>query len=168
MDTGRVGAALRAHRGVAGGPLVVAAVGRHLEVQSGLTHATARAPLDLWPGAGTGFGREPLLRAHPLLDHGVIAGPAFGRRLAHATVEFAPVLVTRAAATLRLAAFVDSARVWERLRPGDAGAWHADAGTGLRLSLPGRAGRVRLDLARGLRDGRMAVSAAWDPVWPRR
>ncbi len=138
------------------------------DLQAGLTQATARAPLDLWPGAGTGYGRDPLLRAHPLLDDGVVSGAAFGRRLAHATLEMAPVVRARPAATLRLAAFIDGARAWSRLRPDDTEAWHVDAGTGLRLSLPGRTGRVRLDLARGLRDGRMAVSAAWDPAWPRR
>jgi len=35
-----------------------------------------------------------------------------------------------------------------------------DAGAGIRLSLPG-VGVLRLDLAHGLRDGRNALSIAW-------
>ncbi|MCC6992386.1 MAG: C39 family peptidase [Acidobacteria bacterium] len=135
-------------------------------LRAGIVRATRAAPLDLWAGAGTGHGRAPLLRAHPLLDGGVITGAAFGRRLAHATVESAPALLTRSVATLRLAVFVDVARTGQR-RAGDPdSAWQADVGTGLRLVLPGRAGTARVDVARGLRDGRTAVSAAWEAPWP--
>ena len=37
------------------------------------------APLALWQGAGTGAGRTALLRAHRLVNSGVITGPVFGR-----------------------------------------------------------------------------------------
>ena len=47
----------------------------------GISSATSHAPLALWSGAGTGYGRAPLLRAHPLLDGGVVRGP---RLRAHA------------------------------------------------------------------------------------
>ncbi len=49
---------------------------------AGLSGASERAPLDLWPGAGTGDARAPLLRAHPLLHEGIVSGPVFGRQLA--------------------------------------------------------------------------------------
>ena len=45
------------------------------------------APLALWPGAGTGQGREGLLRAHPLLDDGIIRNATFGRTLIDGGVE---------------------------------------------------------------------------------
>jgi hypothetical protein len=54
--------------------------------------------------------------------------------------------------------FLDVARATDRRLPG--GAWHADAGAGLRLALPG-SGVVRLDVAKGLRDGATVVSVGW-------
>ena len=45
------------------------------------------APRMLWPGAGMGRIRAPLLRAHDLDEDGVIRGPAFGRELLHGTLE---------------------------------------------------------------------------------
>jgi hypothetical protein len=42
---------------------------------------------------------------------------------------------------------------------------HWDAGVGLRLRLPG-GGALRIDVARGLRDGRHAASFGWVSGWP--
>ncbi|TPW04803.1 MAG: hypothetical protein FD129_2845, partial [bacterium] len=39
---------------------------------AGIRRASSHAPLDIWPGAGTGHARIPLLRAHPLLDEGIL------------------------------------------------------------------------------------------------
>jgi len=132
----------------------------------GYEAATSAAPLDLWPGAGTGNARQPLLRAHPLLDEGVIAGEAFGRRLAHGTVEFQRPLLTSAVGSLHLAVFVDSARAWHRLRDDGQSPIHADVGTGVRVTLPGSGGVMRFDVARGVRDKRVVLSAGWQPSWP--
>src|SRR5262249_42632731 len=49
--------------------------------------ASVEAPRALWMGAGTGEGRPVLLRAHPLLDDDVIAGPNFGRHVVFSTTE---------------------------------------------------------------------------------
>ena len=136
-------------------------------ISSGFTAATEAAPLDLWPGAGTGHARAPLLRAHPLLDHGVVSGPAFGRRLAHTSIEYQYPLLSTPVGTLRLAAFADAATAWRRLLHDDRGPWHTDAGAGIRLTLPGNGGTLRADLARGLRDGRVVFSSGWEPGWPR-
>jgi hypothetical protein len=121
--------------------------------------ASDTAPLALWPGAGTGHGRGPLLRAHPLLDGGRIAGAVFGRRLYHASFEgrrwLAPVMkVLRVAPAI----FVDAARAERRRHPGAA--WHIDAGAGVRLALPGSS-VLRIDVGKGLRDGATAFSAGW-------
>lgn len=137
-------------------------------VQTGLAATSAAAPLDLWPGAGTGQARTPLLRAHPLLDHGILGGPVFGRRLAHGTVEYQHPIVAALKGALRLAGFADTARAWNRtgddLRP----SWHTDVGAGIRIVLPGSAGTTRIDVARGLRDGRVVLSAGWQAPWPGR
>ncbi|MBW8895062.1 MAG: hypothetical protein JF613_02615, partial [Acidobacteria bacterium] len=49
--------------------------------------AASNAPLALWPGAGTGQGRDALLRAHPLIDDGIIGNAVFGRHLMSGGVE---------------------------------------------------------------------------------
>ena len=45
---------------------------------------------------------------------------------------------------------------------------HPLRGGGARFSLPGRGGTMRVDVARGLRDGRVVVSAGWLAPWPGR
>lgn len=135
---------------------------------AGAATASANAPLDLWPGAGTGHSREALLRAHPLLEGGVVTGETFGRQLVHGSLEYRHPLPLLLPGTLQLAVFGDTARAWHR--PGSDGraATHADVGAGLRVVLPGRGGTLRVDLARGMRDKRMAVSAGWLAPWPGR
>jgi hypothetical protein len=127
---------------------------------AGAEIVSARAPMLLWGGAGTGHGRTPLLRAHPLLDGGVIRDGVFGPRVAHASLEWRqwqrPVL---RALRLAPAVFVDAARAWRGPAFADARA-HVDVGAGLRVAIP-TAGVLRVDLARGLRDGEMALSFGW-------
>lgn len=137
-------------------------------VTAGIAAASAAAPFDLWPGAGTGHARAPLLRAHPLLDAGVVTGPAFGRRLAHGTVEYQHPLLATPAGSIRLAAFADTAKPWRQAGLVERGSWHADVGAGLRLALPGGAGTLRVDVARGLQDRRTVLSAGWQAPWPGR
>lgn len=122
--------------------------------------AGAAAPSALLAGAGTGHARERLLRAHPLLDAGVIRGGVFGRRVISAGGEWrrwgTPIFgVVR----LGPAVFVDAARAYQAPDFADR-RLHVDVGAGLRLAFPG-VGVLRADLARGLRDGRMAVSFGW-------
>lgn len=135
-------------------------------LDAGVDAASPHAPFDLWAGADVGPARTPLLRAHPLLTDGVITGSMFGRQLAHATVEYQHSLVSTLAGRLSLAGFVDAAGV-RRPLAGD-GLAHADLGAGARFSLPGRGGTMRVDVARGLRDGRVVVSAGWLAPWPGR
>ncbi|MDO8679004.1 MAG: C39 family peptidase [Acidobacteriota bacterium] len=137
-------------------------------IVAGLEAASVAAPFDLWPGAGTGHARVPLLRAHPLLNEGVVSGPVLGRRLAHATIEYRHPLRTLLGAALSLAAFADTATARHRLRDDNRAPIHVDVGTGVRLALPGAAGTLRADLARGLRDERVVFSAGWAAPWPGR
>jgi hypothetical protein len=53
----------------------------------GGTVTSRSAPRTLWPGAGTGQIRAPLLRAHPLVTGDVIGGAAFAPKLVYATLE---------------------------------------------------------------------------------
>lgn len=152
-------AAMRSARGAAR-PLWLAS--------GGLASATSAVPLDLWPGAGVGLVRVPLLRAHQLLRDGVVSGPAFGRRLAYSTVEYQHPLPSAPAGVVRMALFADTARAWGRPGAEHTTPWHVDVGAGVRVALAGRGGMLRADVARGLRDGRVVVSAGWLPPWPSR
>jgi len=124
--------------------------------------ASGSAPLALWMGAGNGSGRPVLLRAHPLLEEDVVAGPSFGRHLAFGTIEYQRPLKQIRDAAIGYAVFVDAARAWHGLE-GLRTPLEVDAGAGLRIYLPHNGGLVRVDVAQGLRDGRVAVSAGWSP-----
>ena len=57
---------------------------------TGIEHATSDAPFGLWPGAGEGHVSDLLLRAHPLLEDGVIrpgSDTIFARTVAYATAR---------------------------------------------------------------------------------
>lgn len=127
---------------------------------AGFARASADAPLALWSGAGTGDGRAPLLRAHPLLEGGILTGQVFGRTLAHATIERQGWAWRAGPLQLGWALFVDGARPWETGRA-EPPRWQLDGGGGLRLRSPGLDGQLRLDLAHGFTDGDFAASIAW-------
>jgi hypothetical protein len=128
--------------------------------QAGFDIASARAPLALWSGAGDGRARTALLRAHPLLDGGIVAGDVFGRLVQHANVELQRWLPRPVLARIAVAGFIDAARA-------DAGAasrnspTRIDGGLGLRVRAPGREGTLRVDYAHGLRDGANAITVGW-------
>jgi hypothetical protein len=128
--------------------------------RAGVDVAGGGAPLALWPGAGTGQGRPVLLRAHPLLRDGVVDDGVFGRRLLHGGLEWRRWTPLRGRAVrIAPALFIDAARAAGVLPGADARA-HLDAGAGVRIAVPG-AGVLRVDLARGIRDGSTALSIGW-------
>jgi hypothetical protein len=126
----------------------------------GISAASSDAPLALWSGAGTGSGRAPLLRAHPLLDTGIVRNGVFGRTLAHGTIERQMWPWTVGPLQLGCALFLDGARPSGTGRA-DGIVWQVYGGAGLRLRGLGRTGQFRIDAARGLRDATSAVSVAW-------
>jgi hypothetical protein len=132
----------------------------------GYTTSSAAAPLAVWPGASTGKGRNATLRAHKLLEHDIVTGEVFGRRLLYGTVEYERPAYVHDLGTLGVAVFADAARAWDRLVSNRPSPLHVDVGIGLRLRAPGLGGAIRMDYARGLRDGRSAVSTAWMAAWP--
>lgn len=124
----------------------------------------AEAPYALWSGAGTGEGRPGLLRAHPLIQSGVIDSPAFAPSLATANLE-----LTRWIGSLAhiagVAVFIDVASITGSRSRVAGSRSIADAGIGLRLRPPGQWGELRLDLAMGLADEGRAISLRWQPPW---
>ncbi|HWE26507.1 MAG TPA: hypothetical protein VHB97_00830, partial [Polyangia bacterium] len=132
-----------------------------LAATAGANAVSSAAPFALWSGAGDGHARPALLRAHPLLDDGAIDGPAFGRTLTYASGEARRWIDGVSPVRIAIAAFTDLARATDRL-PGAIGApWQIDAGVGLRVRVPGTAGMLRADFARGLRDGARAFTVGW-------
>jgi predicted double-glycine peptidase len=134
--------------------------------EAGIDTASSTAPLSLWSGAGEGRARPRLLRAHPLLDNGVLSGEVFGMTVRYGTAEAQRWLPRPVLARVGLAAFVDGARA--------SGPLQIDTGIGIRLRATPhlrhgngeqeRGGTLRIDYAHGLRDGADAVTVGWQ-VW---
>jgi predicted double-glycine peptidase len=127
------------------------------------------APLGLWPGAGDGHARADLLRAHPLLDDGVVqTSTAFGRSLLAASAETTRWFDRASPVRVGIAAFTDVAQARRSLAPGAAqirvsGApgLNIDVGAGVRVRIPGMGRTLRVDVAHGLRDGANAITVGW-------
>jgi len=129
----------------------------------GADRVTSAAPLGLWPGAGDGQTRAPLLRAHPLTEDGVIAlgsSAAFGRSLTYGSAEIQRWFSRPWLAHVGMAGFVDVARAARR-EAGDTSPVYVDVGTGLRLRIPGMPGALRIDAAHGLRNRAQALTLGW-------
>jgi hypothetical protein len=82
-----------------------------------------------------------------------------GRRLLSVSVE-AQRWWTAGLLQTAAAAFVDTARVADRIEGGARG--DVDAGVGLRIALPG-AGTIRADVANGLRHGGTRWTFVYEP-----
>jgi hypothetical protein len=115
----------------------------------------------LWPGAGEGQTRARLARAHPLVDHGIVAGPVFGRRLGYVNADSERWFARPTFVRLGIAGFIDVAHAADRALGWDGQPLQVDAGVGARLRLPGSDGTLRIDYGRGLRDGAQALTVAW-------
>jgi hypothetical protein len=126
-----------------------------LATRAGWSVVDAAAPRSLWPGAGTGQGRDVLLRAHPLLEDGVVTGPAFAPSLFSAGTEATCWMF---AGVLGAAVFADAAVPVSILQ---SSRLIIDAGIGARIHPPGEHGYVRIDLATGLTENAHAFSVAW-------
>jgi predicted double-glycine peptidase len=129
----------------------------------GVERVSDAAPFALWPGAGEGQVRAPLLRAHPLLSDGVVdlsSASAFGRTLAFGSAEVQRWFERPTIAQLGVAMFTDLARASRQAADGRTPVY-VDAGAGLRIKIPGTPGVLRADVAHGLRDGANALTFGW-------
>ena len=129
----------------------------------GLERVSDSAPFALWPGAGEGQARAPLLRAHPLLSDGIVdltGSSAFGRTLAFGSAEVQRWLERPALVRLGVAGFADVARASRQVAASRTPV-HVDLGAGLRIKIPGTPGVLRADIAHGLHDGANALTFGW-------
>lgn len=134
----------------------------------GLSAVSERSPLALWPGNHTSAERGGNLRAHPLRESDVITGAVFGRRVAFGSFNAEQLIAVTKFGRVSLAEFVDTGRAWQRLPGLPTSPLHVDVGLGLRLAGSKAGGTVRIDYARGVRDGRNHVSAGFVKAWPGR
>ena len=96
----------------------------------------------------------------------MIAGKAFGRTLFNAGTEARWWAGVWSGVTLAPAAFVDLGRSGRRTVGRPTPDLLVDAGVGFRVGVPGRGGAARVDLARGMTDGRWMLQVGWDAPWP--
>ena len=121
---------------------------------------SAHSPPDLWLAGDTGHIRPTLLRAHPLVQNGRLKVDQLGRRLAAVTIE-AQRWIRHGPAVFAPAVFMDVARIGRRAA--GSGRVDTDLGLGVRIGTPGIGGTLRLDVARGLRDGASAFTLVYEP-----
>lgn len=114
---------------------------------------------DIWFGGDTSTSREVPLRAHRLVVDGFMTTTRIGRTAFYSSVEGQHWWTTRRG-NIGAAAFLDLVSVDRRRIPGRQR--DADIGVGLRAGVPGSPGNIRIDIARGLRDGAMRVSAGFE------
>jgi hypothetical protein len=129
----------------------------------GVDKVDERAPFALWPAAGDGHAGERLLRAHPLLRDGVVAGPVFGRTLEYANFESTRWIDTRVPLNVGAAVFVDLAHVASTTPDRTLPPAQIDVGAGLRVRFPGTTQTMRVDIGYGLRDRTHALTFGWVP-----
>jgi hypothetical protein len=116
---------------------------------------------DVWFAGDTGRARSVLLRAHPLITDGQIRAERIGRHLVYTSGEAQRWWEAQAGVRLAAAAFVDMARIDRRAEP--RARTDVDVGLGARIAVPGLTGVLRIDVAKGLRDGATALSFVYDP-----
>jgi hypothetical protein len=130
-----------------------------LTADGGVGAVNDSAPPDLWFAGDTGRARPLLLRAHPVLTEGErFRTERLARFFAHETTEVQHWWRVGPFRT-GLATFVDAGLSARRLS--GSSITDVDVGIGLRGAYPGRAGALRLDIARGSRDGHVAISAVY-------
>jgi hypothetical protein len=129
--------------------------------RAGLGLASGHTPADIWFAGDTGRARNVLLRAHPLMTDGQMRVDQIGRQIVYTSGEAQRWWAATPRARFGAAAFVDIAQidrvVVARTRT------DVDVGVGARMAVPGVSGLVRIDVAKGLRDGATAVSFVYEP-----
>jgi hypothetical protein len=129
------------------------------QTTAGVERVSDSAPHGLWPGAGDGRARTPLLRAHPLLADGVIdiESSVFGRSMQYATAEGQRWFSGSPLMKVGVATFVDVARASRQALLG-RDTRQVDVGAGLRFKVPASDRVLRVDVAHGLRDNAWAIT----------
>ena len=135
--------------------------------RAGVNWASEGTPQGAWPIAGTNLEWAIPLRAHSATAAGLLDPSSTGRRIGHAGLGADYPLHRFGVIVLAAGAFLDGARIDHRADGSAANRWLFDAGGGLRLGVgDGQLGVFRLDLARGLTDGEVALTIGVQRDWP--
>ena len=129
--------------------------------RAGLGLASVHTPADIWFAGDTGRARSVPLRAHPLMTEGRMRVDQIGRQMVYTSGETQRWWAGKPRLRVGAAAFVDVAQIDRRAVPVSRA--DVDVGVGARLAVPGVSGVVRIDVAKGLRDGSTALSFVYDP-----
>jgi hypothetical protein len=129
--------------------------------RAGFGVASVHTPADVWFAGDTGRARSVALRAHPLITDGQIRAERIGRHLVYTSGEAQRWWEGKAGVRFGAAAFADVARIDRRVEP--RAQTDVDLGIGARVAVPGVTGVLRIDVAKGLRDGATALSFVYDP-----
>jgi hypothetical protein len=129
--------------------------------RAGLGLASTSTKPDLWFIGDTGRARAVQLRAHPAIADGELRVERLGRHITFASGEVQRWWSSTPRVQFGAAAFVDTARVDRRIDSGSRA--DVDLGIGARMAVPGLTGVVRVDVAKGLRDGATAWSFVYEP-----
>jgi hypothetical protein len=129
--------------------------------RAGLGFASVEAPADIWFAGDTGPARAVLLRAHPLMTDGEMRVDQIGRQILYTSDETQRWWPVKTGVRLGAAAFVDVVKIDRR--PESRARTDVDVGIGARLAVPGVSGAVRVDVAKGLRDGATTLSFVYEP-----
>lgn len=129
--------------------------------RGGVGVASAFTPADIWFAGDTGRARPVTLRAHPVISRGELRVEQIGRQITYTSGEMQRWWSRSPRIRLGAAAFVDVARVDRRI--GADARTDLDLGIGTRIAVPGVSGVLRIDVAKGLRDGSTALSFVYDP-----
>ena len=135
--------------------------GRVFIARGGGALTTVATPPDLWFAGDTGTVRPSLLRAHPIVDDGMLQSDRLGRRIAYLSGEARQWWTLRSVIHVGAAVFADGARLDRQAAAEMRG--DVDLGGGLRIGLPGLEGVFRIDIGKGLRDGATAFSFVYEP-----
>ena len=128
--------------------------------RAGLGFASSFSPADIWFGGDTGRARPVPLRAHPVVSDGELRVEQIGRGISYTSGEVQRWWRATSRIQIGAAAFVDVARVDRRISSGAR--TDVDPGIGARMAVPGLNGVIRLDVAKGLRDGATALSFVYE------
>jgi hypothetical protein len=130
-------------------------------VRGGAGFASTFTPADIWFAGDTGRARPVPLRAHPVITDGQLRVDQLGRQIAYTSGEVQRWWSRTPRVQIGAAAFVDVARTDRRAAM--SARTDVDLGIGARLAVPGVSGQLRIDVAKGLRDGATALSFVYDP-----
>jgi tetratricopeptide (TPR) repeat protein len=135
--------------------------------RAGVNWASQGTPQGAWPIAGTNLEWAIPLRAHSATERGLLDPSSTGRRIAHGGLTADYPLHRFGVLVLAAGAFLDGARIDHRADGSTGNRWLFDAGGGLRLGVgDGKLGVFRVDVARGLTDGKTAVTIGVQREWP--